>query len=125
MSGEVEAFTKNLDDLNRALSAHSDTFRSIVVKCQQEGLITSEVSDGLLDTLTGRSTQDRASQLVSNLQKTIESQPDRLHTFVYILKQKGGVPGCTVAQNITKECKLFHNFSSKFGIHYRWVTKVA
>ena len=126
MSGK-EAVRKNLVDLNSALSAHPDTFRSIVIMCEQKGLITTGVSSGLLDTLTGRSTQDRANQLVRDLQTTIELKPECLDTFLCILKQKGGVAGCTVAQNIAKECKLFfrHNFSSKFGIHYRWVTKFA
>ena len=103
---EAEGAVRNtLDDLNSALSAHPDTFRSIVLKCQQESLITPGVSSELLDPLTGRSIQDRASQLVINLQTTIGLQPECLDTFLCILKQKGGVPGRIVAQNIAKECK--------------------
>ena len=60
-----------------------------VLMCQQEGLIAPGVSNGLLDTLTGRSIQDRAIQLVSNLQATlvcIGLQPACLDTlfFMYI-----------------------------------------
>ena len=99
-----EAVRKNLVDLNSALSAHPETFQSIVLKCQQEGLITPVVSKGLLE-LTGRSIQDRANQLVTNLQTTIGLQPDYLDTFLCILKDEKDVSCSTVAQNIAKECK--------------------
>ena len=125
MSGK-EAVRKNLVDLNSALSAHQETFISIVLKCQEEDLITTGVGNGLLDPLIGRSIQDRAYQLVNYLQTIIGLQPECLDTFLCILKDEGGVSGRTVAQNIAKECKLFfHNLISKSRIHYRWVTKVT
>ena len=120
MSGKeaVLAVTKNLVDLNSALSEQWNTL-NIVNKCQEKHLITSGVSSALLDSQTNKSTQDRASQLVSNLQTAIRLQPECLDTFLCILKDEGGVSCSTVAQNIAKECKLFcHNFSNKFGIHH-------
>ena len=106
------AVRKNLVELNSALSAHPNTFRSIVLICEQDDLITTGVSNELLDPLIGKSTQERASQLVTNLQTTIGLQPECLDTFLCILRQKGGVSGRTVAQKIAKECKLFfHNFT--------------
>ena len=106
------AVRKNLVDLNSALSAHQDIFRSIVIMCEQKGLITPGVSKELRDPLTGKSTQDRASQLVSNLQTAIGLQPECLDTLLCILKDEGGVSGSIVAQKIAEECKLFfHNFT--------------
>ena len=107
------AIRKNLVELNSALSAHPNTFRSIVLKCQQEGLITTGVSKELLDPLTGKSTQERASQLVTNLQTTIGLQPECLDTLLCILKDEGGVSGRTVAQKIAK------NVSYSYIIHFQ------
>ena len=112
-----EAVKKNLVDLIDALSNHN--IQRIVEMCEQKGLITAGVSKELRDSQTNKSARDRASQLVSNLQTTIGLKPECLDTFLCILKDEKDVSCSTVAESIAKECKLFHNFSNKFGIHYR------
>jgi hypothetical protein len=94
------AVSKNIERLTSAISVSEPTLRSVVLACQQEGLITSDNSKALLDTFIGKSTQARATDLINCIQGLVSYTPEYLDDFLRILVVKGGRLGGEVARSV-------------------------
>ena len=79
--------------------------QSIILACEQEGLITTYFKNELLST-TGVSTQTSAGQLTSHLQSTVGLNPTSIDTLLCILVNKAGISGRAVADSIAQICKF-------------------
>ena len=105
------AITAHIADLVQALSATEDCLKNVILACEEKGLITSSFKRTLTDGLTGRSTQDRARQLVSDIQNTVNFVPNYLDTFLSILVEGECTPAIRqVADDIATECKRYTTF---------------
>ena len=99
-----KAITSSISNLNDAISITS-VFQSIVLECEQEGLISTDFKNQLLHT-TGVPLKDSASKLTSHLQSTVGLNPTSLDTLLCILVNKAGISGRTVADSIAQICKF-------------------
>ena len=98
-----EAIRRNISILYDAISTAD--FQSIVLECEQEGLISTDFKMQLLHT-TGVPIKDSASQLTSHLQCTVGLNPTSLDTLLCILVNKAGISGRAVADSIAQICKF-------------------
>ena len=97
------AITSNIAKLNDAIST-LDNFQSIVLECEQKGLISTDFKIQLLHT-PGVPIKDSASRLTSHLQSTVGLNPTSLDTLLCILVNKAGISGRAVADSIAQICK--------------------
>ena len=102
------AITANIVDLVQVLSATEAYLKTIILACEAKELITSTFKRTLTDELTGRSTQDRARQLVSDVQNTVNFSPNHLDIFLSILVEEECTPATrAVVDDIAAKCKKY------------------
>lgn len=102
------AITAHIVDLVQVLSSTEAYLKNVILACEAKGLITSTFKRTLTDEMTGRSAQDRARQLVSDVQNTVNFSPNCLDTFLSILVEEDCTPATrAVADDIADKCKKY------------------
>jgi hypothetical protein len=95
--------------LNDALSSSNTTFQTIVLSCEQEGLIQSHIRKTLFDYTMPKPLQSRATDLITDIQTTVGIKPSQLQVFLRILREKGGIPGVEIAKRIARDYESLKN----------------
>lgn len=107
ISAAKNAIVRHIVDLIAVLSAAEANLNTIILSCEQEKLITTTMKGTLLDGSTGRSAQDRARQLVGDIQSNVSIVPTCLDTFLCVLVDAAeGSPAIEqVVADIAMTCK--------------------
>lgn len=117
------AITRHIVDLIAVISVAEANLNTIILSCEQEKLITTPEKGTLLDGSTGRSAQDRARQLVSDIQNNVSIVPTSLDTFLCVLIDAAeGSPAIEqIADDIAVTCKYILLVCSVIMLHcFRW-----
>ena len=104
------AITSHIVDLITIIETNLET---VILACEQEGLITSTFKAILLDGLNDQSARERAMKLVSGIQSVVEIVPRSLDTFLLVLVDTAeGSPlnpiTEQIAAHIATSCKCHH-----------------
>ena len=99
-----KAITTNIPDLNNAISSSDTTLQKVVTGCEGNKLIPTDFKNTLLDPQTGRTALERANQLTSYIQTTVDFKPAHIDTFLCVLVETEDIACIGVAENIAATC---------------------
>ena len=99
-----KAITTNIANLNNAISSSNITLQKVVTGCEEKTLITTDFKDTVLDSLTGRTVLERASQLTSYIQTTVALCSADIDTFLCVLIESKNKACTAVAEDIATIC---------------------
>ena len=98
------AISGHILDLTTVTEANLGT---VILACEQERLISPTIKGTLLDGSTGRSSRDRAQELVGHIQSQVGIVPNSLDTFLNVLVDtaEGSPATKQVADDVAETCK--------------------
>ena len=95
----------NLVDLSEIVESN---LSKVVLKCEQDKIISSTTKRKLGDAKTGQSDFERASSLVSEVQTAVRYCPEKLEPFLITIFNIDTLRSKRVAIKLANKCKLSH-----------------